>query len=80
MRLFFPAGQYTLIVDGYGIDLSAVGAGSFTAVGKGFIDDGYVVVDGGRAQDIDLVSGNVAYGGKANADKALLKVKASTGP
>jgi hypothetical protein len=78
VRLFFPAGQYTLIVDGYGIDLSAVGAGSFTAIGKGFIDDGSYTIDGGRAQDIDLVAGNVSYGGKANADKALGKAKTAS--
>jgi hypothetical protein len=70
VRLFFPAGQYTLIVDGTGINLSAVGTGTFTALGRLLPDDGTYTVDGGRPQDIDLVLGNISYGAKANALKA----------
>jgi hypothetical protein len=33
MRFFFPGGRYTLVLDGVGIDASAVGAGRFSAVG-----------------------------------------------
>ena len=64
MRFFFPGGRYTLIIDGVGIDASAVGNGKFSAIGKGLSDDGTVTVDGGQAQPIDAVTGVVSYGSK----------------
>src|SRR5205814_10595284 len=48
VRFLFPGGRYTLVVDGAGFDLSAVGTGKLTAVGKGSAEDGWVTVDGGR--------------------------------
>src|SRR5262245_42932123 len=35
VRFLFPGGRYTLVVDGSGVDLSAVGTGKLSAVGKG---------------------------------------------
>jgi hypothetical protein len=55
VRFLFPGGRYTLIVDGYGIDLSAVGNGKLSAVGRGLPDDGTVTIDGGPPQSIDAV-------------------------
>lgn len=55
VRFLFPGGRYTLIVDGFGIDLSAVGNGKLAAVGKGLSDDGTVTIDGTAPQSIDAV-------------------------
>jgi hypothetical protein len=52
-------------VDGTGIDLSAVGSGRLTALGKFLSDDGTVAVDGGIPQSIDSVS--VLTYGKGNS-------------
>jgi hypothetical protein len=73
VRFYFPGGRYTLIVDGTGINLSAVGNGTFAAVGKGLIDDGSYTVDGGTAQDIDF-AGAVSYG-KGNSALAAARTK-----
>jgi hypothetical protein len=62
VRFFFPGGQYSLIVDGTGIDISAVGNGKFS----GIADDGTFAVDGGRAQLLTLLAGSVPYGAKAS--------------
>jgi hypothetical protein len=55
VRFLFPGGRYTLVVEGSGIDLSAVGIGKLSAVGKGSAEDGWVTVDGGIPQSIDLI-------------------------
>jgi hypothetical protein len=55
VRFLFPGGRYTLVVEGSGIDLSAVGTGKLSAVGKGSAEDGWVTVDGGTPQSIDLI-------------------------
>lgn len=68
VRFLFPGGRYTLIVDGTGIDLSAVGSGKLTALGKFLSDDGTVAVDGGIPQSIDSVS--VLTYGKGNSSSA----------
>jgi hypothetical protein len=65
VRFLFPGGRYTLVVEGTGIDLSAVGTGKLAAVGRGFVDDGTVSVDGGVPQSIDLVD-LVWYGKNGN--------------
>ncbi len=49
MRFLFPGGQYTLIIDGMGISISAVGNGKITAIAAGTSDDGSFTVDGNRA-------------------------------
>ena len=72
VRFLFPGGRYTLVVDGAGIDLSAVGTGKLTAVGKGSAEDGWVTVDGGTPQSIDLI--DVAWYGR-NVGNALGKVR-----
>jgi hypothetical protein len=61
VRFLFPGGRYTLIVDGTGIDISAVGTGKVTALGKFTPDDGTVSVDGGPSEPVDVV-GTVSYG------------------
>jgi hypothetical protein len=66
MRFIFPGGRYSLTLDGVGIDISAVGAGKFSAVGKGFSDDGTFTVDGNAPQPVDWAVAPVAYGGKSN--------------
>jgi hypothetical protein len=68
VRFLFPGGRYTLIVDGTGIDISAVGNGKLTAVGKFLADDGTVTVDGGTPQSVDSVS--VLTYGKGNSANA----------
>ncbi len=72
VRFLFPGGRYTLVVDGAGIDLSAVGTGKLTAVGKGSAADGWVTVDGGTPQSIDLI--DVAWYGRS-VGNALGKVR-----
>ena len=73
VRFLFPGGRYTLIVEGTGIDISAVGSGKFVATGKGLPDDGTFSVDGGPLQSVDL-AGAIAFGksgggsGNANAN------------
>jgi hypothetical protein len=61
IRFLFPGGRYSLVVDGTGIDLSAVGSGRLTALGKGLVDDGTVTIDGGLPQAIDDID-TVSYG------------------
>jgi hypothetical protein len=82
VRFLFPGGRYTLIVDGTGIDISAVGTGRVTAVGKGTVDDGTISVDGGVPDPVDVV-GSVAYGrsaiGTTTATTALNAGKAKSG-
>jgi hypothetical protein len=76
VRFLFPGGRYTLILDGTGIDVSAVGTGKLTAVGKGFPDDGSVTVDGGSPVEVDSVLGTIGYGkGGAGAGGALGKAR-----
>jgi hypothetical protein len=77
VRFYFPGGRYKLIVDGVGINLSAVGNGTFSAIGRGLIDDGSYTVDGGTAQDIDF-AGNVAYG-KSAGDTSQALTRGKTG-
>jgi hypothetical protein len=73
VRFLFPGGRYTLVVDGSGIDLSAVGTGKLTAVGKGSAQDGWVTVDGGTPQSIDLI--DVIWYGKSAGALGLTKGK-----
>jgi hypothetical protein len=70
LRFFFPGGQYSLIVDGTGIDLSAVGNGKLVAIGAGTADDGTYAADSAKAQSID--SDSVSFGasfGKSSSGK-----------
>jgi hypothetical protein len=66
VRFLFPGGRYTLVVDGSGIDLSAVGTGKLSAVGRGSAEDGWVTIDGGAPQSIDLID-VASYGRSAGA-------------
>jgi hypothetical protein len=69
VRFLFPGGKYTLIVDGTGIDISAVGTGKLSAVGKFLPDDGTISVDGGVPQPVDSITTVLTYG-KGNANSA----------
>ena len=62
-------------MDGSGVDLSAVGTGKLSAVGRGSAEDGWVTVDGGTPQSIDLID-VVSYGRSAGA-LGLAKGKSS---
>jgi hypothetical protein len=75
VRFLFPGGRYTLVVDGTGIDLSAVGTGKLSAVGRGSAEDGWVTVDGGTPQSIDLI--DVVSYGKSAGTLGLAKGKSS---
>jgi hypothetical protein len=77
VRFLFPGGKYTLIVDGTGIDISAVGTGKLAAVGKYLGDDGTVAVDGGTPQSVDSVT-VLAYG-KGNSGNSVNAGKGRTG-
>jgi hypothetical protein len=50
MRFLFAGGQFTLRLEGSGIDISAVGKGTVTVVGSGTVDDGSLAVNGSRPQ------------------------------
>jgi hypothetical protein len=73
VRFLFPGGRYTLVVDGSGIDLSAVGTGKLSAVGRGSAEDGWVTIDGGAPQSIDLI--DVAFYGRSAGALGLTKGK-----
>jgi hypothetical protein len=66
VRFYFPGGKYKLIVDGTGIDLSAVGHGNVTSAGLGFADDGSFSVDSGKSRSADA-TGTFSFGSKALA-------------
>jgi len=72
VRFLFPSGRFVLILDGTGIDISAVGTGKLTAVGKGSPDDGTVTVDGSVPVEVDDVLGTITWGkgGAAGLAKA----------
>jgi len=75
VRFLFPSGRYNLIVEGTSIDISAVGKGTFSAVGAGLTDDGSFAVDGGRTQSIDSAAGNVAFGKAGATATSAVRVK-----
>jgi hypothetical protein len=67
VRFLFPGGRYTLIFDGTGIAISAVGNGKITAIAAGTSDDGSFTVDGNRAQPLSTVGSVSASYGKSNS-------------
>jgi hypothetical protein len=77
MRFLFPGGKYTLIVDGTGIDISAVGTGKLASVGKYLGDDGTITADGGTPQPVDSVT--VLTYGKGNVGNSVTTGKGRTG-
>jgi hypothetical protein len=78
VRFLFPAGRFVLILDGTGIDVSGVGTGKLTVVGKGFPDDGTVTVDGGSPVEVDNVLGTITWG-KSTAGLAKARSGNGTG-
>jgi hypothetical protein len=74
VRFFFPGGHYTLIFDGMGISISAVGNGKITAIAAGTSDDGSFTVDGNRALSLTTagpVSASYGKGGIGSAGASL---------
>jgi hypothetical protein len=61
VRFYFPGGQYTIIVDATNIDISAVGRGTISSVGRGSANDGTFTVDGNKARSIDT-TGTFSFG------------------
>jgi len=61
VRFYFPGGQYTLIVDATNIDISAVGHGTFSSIGRGLPNDGTFVVDTSKPRSIDT-PGTFSFG------------------
>jgi hypothetical protein len=68
MRFLFPGGRYVIEIEGSGIDISAVGRGSISALGAGTIDDGSIVADGGVSQQVGRFPVGALFG--ANPSKA----------
>lgn len=67
VRFLFPGGRYTLIVEGAGIAISAVGNGKITAIAAGTSDDGSFTADGNRAQPLSTAGSVSASYGKGNS-------------
>jgi hypothetical protein len=49
MRFLLPSGRYALRVDGVGIDISAVGKGTVSAIGMSTVLNGTLATNGGKA-------------------------------
>ena len=77
VRFLFPSGKYNLILEGSGIDISAVGSGKLRATGAGTGDDGSVTADSSRAQQIGT-SGTVSYG-RGNSSSSAGNASTSRG-
>ena len=81
VRFYFPSGKYSLIVDGTGIDISAVGKGSLSGLGRGFADDGSFTIDRIKSRSIDALGtftfgkGNVAASLGQAASSSISKVR-----
>jgi hypothetical protein len=52
IRFLFPGGRYSIEIEGSGIDISAVGKGTISALGAGTAADGSIVADGGVPEEI----------------------------
>ena len=63
IRFLFPNGHYTLRLDGFGIDVSAVGKGQATAIGLGTGDHGTMASNGDRAVPLGPGSSTLSFGG-----------------
>ena len=64
VRFLLPNGRYLIILEGAGIDVSAVGQGTVTAAGFGTDDDGTLSVNGGKPLPVGFTSGLAVFGGK----------------
>ena len=70
LRFLFPNGHYVLRLEGAGIDISAVGSGKVMAAGLGTLDDGSLAVNGGKSQDLGVLSVSASFGGSKSAATA----------
>jgi hypothetical protein len=77
VRFLFPGGRYTLIFDGMGISISAVGNGKITAIAAGTSDDGSFTVDGNRSQAITTAGAASASYGKGGKTGVTAPVTAT---
>ena len=79
IRFLFPNGHYTLRLDGFGIDVSAVGKGQATATGLGTADDGTMSSNGERPVPLGLTSSTIFFGGALGSGATATSVaKASS--
>jgi hypothetical protein len=62
IRFLFPNGHYTLRFDGVGIDISAVGKGSASAIGVGSADDGSMGTNGGKGVPLGPTPTTLVFG------------------
>jgi hypothetical protein len=62
IRFLFPNGQYSLLFDGVGIDISAVGKGAVSATGVGSANDGSVGTNGGTGLPLGLTPRTLVFG------------------
>ncbi len=63
VRFFFPAGRYSLQIDGGGIGVSAVGRGSVSLVGDPALsDDGLYSINGGKGLPLQRTVTIVTFG------------------
>jgi len=79
MRFLFPNGHYLITLEGAGIDISAVGAGTVAAAGLGTDNDGTLAVNGGKALQVGFTSGLAVFGGKKGQGASLTDAPAGKG-
>jgi hypothetical protein len=79
VRFLFPGGRYTLIVEGTGIAISAVGNGKFTALGAGTTNDGSFTVDGSHAEQIGTTTGTILFGKGNSGDSGSSNSRGKSG-
>lgn len=62
VRFLLAGGKYTVKLQGYGVDVSAVGRGSATLQGYGTADDGRYSLGGAKPVDLTLLPVTVTFG------------------
>jgi hypothetical protein len=79
MRFLLPSGRYSLRFEGVGIDISAVGWGTVSAIGNGAVSSGTLATNGGRPVPLSSGPTTLVFGpGKApNAVPGSFKVDAA---
>ena len=72
VRFLFPGGRYTLIFEGTGIAISAVGNGKITALAADSSADGSLTVDGNRALPLTAGSVSASYGKAGTSSTSVI--------
>ncbi len=70
VRFAFPNGRYTLRLDGFGIDVSAVGRGQVSATGIGTSDNGTLATNGGKPLPLGPASITLTFGNNKGSNAA----------